>query len=127
MFATAQGGVKFASGLDFELGEDLAQMPLHSAGAQEQLRTDFGVDASLACQLRDLILLRSQFGAARAVGSPTHFLPRRLELTASALGESFGAWPVGWSVARVSDGREDVQEAGTFEEAKFAQAPGGRG
>lgn len=66
-------------------------MPFHGAGAQEQLRTDLGVGASLAGQLRDLILLRGQIGAARTVGSPTQLLARRLELTMSALSKSVGA------------------------------------
>ena len=43
---------------DLELGEDLAQVPLHRARAEEETGTDLGVGQPVAHQQRDLLLLR---------------------------------------------------------------------
>jgi hypothetical protein len=48
--------VELAAGADAELGEDLAQVVLHGARADEQPRADLGVGQPLAGQPRDLRL-----------------------------------------------------------------------
>ena len=58
MFAFRQRGAETASRRDAELGEDLAEMPLDGAGADEQLRADLGVRETVSCEPRDLLLLR---------------------------------------------------------------------
>ena len=48
-----------------ELGEDLAQMPFDGARADEELRADLRIREAVACEPRDLLLLRSGSLASR--------------------------------------------------------------
>ena len=59
-------------------------MPLHGAAADEQLCADLGVGSSLAGQLGDLLLLRSQVGAG-IVRALARLLAGRLELRPSRM------------------------------------------
>src|SRR5882724_996638 len=69
-----------------ELAERLAQVVLDRARADEELRGDLPVGASLRCKTRDLRLLRGQL-VERLDGSPAGALAGRLELDPRALGE----------------------------------------
>ena len=53
----------FAGG-DAELGEDVAEVPLDGAGADEQLRGDLLVGAAVSGQFRDLGFLGGEVGAS---------------------------------------------------------------
>ena len=55
-----QGAVKLAAGADVELGEDLGQVVLNRARADEQPGTDLRVGQPVPGQPRDLGLLRGQ-------------------------------------------------------------------
>src|ERR1700731_3175290 len=83
---SAQRLVELATGADVELGEHLAQVPLHGAGPDEQLRADLGVGPPLARQPGDLLLLRGQL-RARILVPLAYPLPGGLELTPGAFGE----------------------------------------
>ena len=74
------------AGVDPELGEHLAQVPLHGARTEEESRTDLRVRQSIASEPRDLPLLRSQL-IARLGGPRAHPLARGQQLTPGALGE----------------------------------------
>src|SRR4051795_13604150 len=74
---------------DVELQEDLAQVVLHRAGADEQLRADLGIGETLSRQPRDVRLLGCEH-LARVVGALSHRLTRGQELVPRALGESLG-------------------------------------
>src|SRR5580700_5468015 len=78
--------VELAAGADVELGEHLAQVPLHGAGPDEQLRADLGVGPPVACQPGDLSLLRGQLGAGVLVPL-AHLLAGGQELAPGAFGE----------------------------------------
>src|SRR5271156_4101024 len=78
--------VELAAGADVELGEHLAQMPLHGAGPDEQLRADLGVGPPVARQPGDLPLLRGQL-RARILVPLAHLLPGGQELAPGAFGE----------------------------------------
>src|SRR5580658_6364659 len=58
-----QGAVELAAGADGELGEDLAQVVLDRARADEQPGADLRVRQATAGQLRDLCLLGGQLAA----------------------------------------------------------------
>src|SRR6185295_11832239 len=87
---SSQGAVELAAGADVQLGEHLAQVPLHRAAADEQLCADLRVGSSLAGQLGDLLLLRSQVGAGISAAL-AHLLAGRLELSPRAFGEGLSA------------------------------------
>ena len=78
--------VELAAGADVELGEHLAQVPLHGAGPDEQLRADLGVGPPVARQPGDLPLLRGQL-RARVLVPLAHLLPGGQELAPGAFGE----------------------------------------
>src|SRR5829696_7681671 len=71
---------EFATGVDPELGEHLAQVPLDRAWTDEELRADLRIREALAREPRDLFLLRSEL-VARVVAALAH------QLAAAALGE----------------------------------------
>src|SRR5829696_1287475 len=75
------------AGPDPKLGEDVVQMPLHGARAQEQPRRDLRIRQALAGQRRDLSLLRGQV-VARLDRTLAHLLAGHLKLSACAIGES---------------------------------------
>src|SRR5262249_23226199 len=75
---------------DVELEEDLAQVVLHRAGADEQLRPDLGVGEPIPGESCDMCLLGREH-AARVVGAAPHGLTGGLELVTSAVGEPLGA------------------------------------
>src|SRR5215218_4738807 len=92
--AAAQAGTRFGSGpreragelparLDAELGEHLAQVPLHRAGAEEELRADLRVRQPVAGEVRDLALLGGQV-VARGGGALAHLLARGQQLPLGA-------------------------------------------
>ena len=72
--------------LDPELGEHLAQVPLHGARAEEQPRADLRVRQPVAGQPRDLPLLRGQL-VARLDPALAHLLAGGQQLATGALGE----------------------------------------
>src|SRR4051794_24964632 len=74
---------------DVELQEDLAQVVLHRAGADEQLRADLGVRETVPGQAGDVRLLGCE-DFARVVGAPPRRLARGEELVTGALGEALG-------------------------------------
>jgi hypothetical protein len=82
--------VELAAGADVELGEHLAQVPLHGTGADEQLRADLGVGPPLARQPGDLPLLGGQL-RARVLVPRAHLLPGGQELAPGAFGEGLDA------------------------------------
>ena len=51
---------QLSAGTDVELGEHVVQMPLNSPRAEKQPRTDLRIRKPIACQARDLALLRCQ-------------------------------------------------------------------
>ena len=76
--------------MDPQLGEHLAQVPLHGPRAEEQPRADLRVRQPVAGQPRDLPLLRGQLVAR--LGRPlADRLAGGLQLTAGALGERLHA------------------------------------
>src|SRR4051794_15584961 len=80
--------VELAARTDAELGEDVAQMPLDGARADEQLRADLGIRAPIARQAGDLRLLRGEL-VARLHRALADGLTRGEQLAAGALGERF--------------------------------------
>ena len=74
------------AGADPELGEHLAQVPLHGARTEEESRTDLRVRQSIASEPRDLPLLRRQL-IARLGGPRAHPLACGQQLTLGAFGE----------------------------------------
>src|ERR1700722_11383689 len=58
--ASREGAGKLASSGDVELGEDLAQVVLHRARADEQLHRDLRVGLPVRDQPGDLLLLRRE-------------------------------------------------------------------
>src|SRR5262249_24079374 len=78
-----------AAALDSELHEDLAEVVLDRARADEQLRADLGVRESVASQQRDLQFLGGQ-GVARVRGPAARGLTGRGQLAARPLRERFG-------------------------------------
>ena len=60
-----QGPVELAAGADAELGEDLAQVVLHRAGADEQPGGDLRIGQAVPGQPGDLGLLGGQLAAGR--------------------------------------------------------------
>src|SRR3954452_20525416 len=74
------------AGTNAELGEHVAQMPLDSPRAEEELRPDLRVRQPIGGKQRDLPLLRGQI-VAILDGPPPHLLPRSPKLLARALGE----------------------------------------
>src|SRR5262249_37643521 len=86
--------VELATGADAELGEDLAQVVLDCARADEQPGADVLVGQAPARQPRDLALLRGQRIAGRADGlrgALAYCLAGGQQLTAGAFGESAGS------------------------------------
>src|SRR3954468_730603 len=74
---------------DVELQEDLAQVVLHRAGADEQLRADLRVGETIPGEPSDLRLLGCE--DVERVDSPSECsLPGSQELAAGALGERLG-------------------------------------
>src|SRR5262249_33825786 len=55
-----QCAAELPPGADVQLLEDVAQVPLDGAGAEEQLRPDLGIRVSVARKLGDLSFLGSQ-------------------------------------------------------------------
>src|SRR4051795_10793440 len=78
------------AGTNAELGEHVAQMPLDSPRAEEELRPDLRVRQPIGGKQRDLPLLRGQI-VASLDGPPTHLLAGGLKLFAGALGERLHA------------------------------------
>ena len=74
---------------DVELLEDLAQVVLHRAGADEQLCADLRVGETILGEPSDVCLLWCE-DAARVVGARPCGLTRRRELVTGALGKSVG-------------------------------------
>jgi hypothetical protein len=74
---------------DVKLQEDLAQVVLHRAGADEQLGADLGVGKTISGQPSDMCLLWCEH-AARVVGAPARGLARGQELVTGALGKPLG-------------------------------------
>src|SRR6266566_5319250 len=76
-----QEAVKLAAGADVELGEDLGQVVLDRAWADEQPGTDLRVGQAVPGQPRDLGLLRGQLDSgldgalARGLASSGQFAP----------------------------------------------------
>ena len=81
---------ELAARADVELGEDLAQVVLDGARADEQLRADLGVRAAVAGEPGDLRLLRRE-RVARLGGALARRLAGGQQLAAGALGERLGA------------------------------------
>src|SRR6478735_2875619 len=77
------------AGADVELGEDLVQVVLDGARADEQLRADLRVRLPLGGEAGDLLLLGREDVACLG-GAPGHGLAGGRELTAGALGERLG-------------------------------------
>src|SRR5581483_7746500 len=77
---------KLPASADAELAEDLAQVVLDRARADEQLGADLRVGVSVAGQPRDLELLGREV-VARVRGDPPHGLAGGEELAAGTLGE----------------------------------------
>src|SRR3984893_1028162 len=75
--------------VDAELREDLAQVVLDGAGADEKPGADLGVGQALAGELGDLGLLRREL-AAGVDGSLARGLAGGQQLASGALGETFG-------------------------------------
>src|SRR5919201_1301980 len=74
------------AGVDAELAEHVAQMPLHGPPAQEEPRTDLRIRHAIAGKLCDLPLLRGQVIAS--LDRPlAHLLARGLKLFPCARGE----------------------------------------
>src|SRR3954447_23501993 len=78
------------AGMDAELGEHVAQMPLRGPRAQEELRADLRVRQPIGGEQRDLPLLRGQI-VASLDGPPPYLLAGGLKLLAGALGERLHA------------------------------------
>src|SRR5687768_16452937 len=78
------------AGGDVELAEDLVQVILDRARADEQLGADLRVGVPVPGQPRDLHLLGRQ-DVARVRGDPARGLARSLQLAAGTLGEPFGS------------------------------------
>ena len=72
---------------DTQLGEDLAQVPLDGARAEEQPRADLGIREALPRETGDVELLGGQV-LARAGRSLPDLLAGRNQLAACTLGES---------------------------------------
>ena len=85
----AQGLVEIAAGADVQLGEHLAQVPLHGAGPDEQLGADLLVGLPDPGQLGDFLLLRSQLGAGVLVPL-AYLLAGRQELSPGPFGKRMG-------------------------------------
>src|SRR4051812_43243949 len=77
------------AGADLELAEDLVQVVLDGARADEQLGANLRVGVPVAGQPRDLDLLGRQ-GVACVRGDPAHGLAGGEELAARTLGEPCG-------------------------------------
>jgi hypothetical protein len=107
-FGDGQRLRELSSGADAELGEDLAQMPLHGARAEEEPGADLGVGEPVAGQLGDLALLRGQI-VARLDSSLADPLARRLQLSEGALGERLHPDRVNWSWAARSWARASTR------------------
>src|SRR4051812_34171081 len=86
----AQRFGELSSRAEAELGEDLAEVILHGARADEQPDADLGVRLTVGGEARDLRLLRSQrvTGLAR---QPTHAPSGGEELAPGTLGEGLRA------------------------------------
>src|ERR1700689_5872048 len=59
-WCSREDSVELAARADVELREDLLQVILNGAGADEQPCADLGVGKSVASHLRDLVLLRGE-------------------------------------------------------------------
>src|SRR3954471_2751816 len=81
------------TGVDVELAEDLAQVVLDGAGADEQLGADLGVGVAVAGQACDLDLLGRQHVAGLG-GDTARRLAGGQQLAAGARGELVGAHAV---------------------------------
>src|SRR3954453_11648723 len=78
--------MKLPAGAHVEFGEDLAQMPLDGARADEELLPDLGIRTAISRESRDVDFLGRQF--VKRVGSPlAHRFTSRCELMARPLGE----------------------------------------
>src|SRR3954449_6167050 len=77
---------QLAAGRDVQLGEDLAEVPFDRPRAEEQAGTDLRIRVAVPHQLRDLPLLRRQFGIGTGFGrAPADRLPGRLQFAAGPL------------------------------------------
>ena len=88
--AVRRGTPEFPAGSDPELGEDLAEMPLHRPGTDVQDRADLRVGVPLRSQPGDVGLLSGELtsGHPRALA---HCLPGGQEFPAGPLGEPLDA------------------------------------
>ena len=82
----AQRVCQFPAGIDAQLGEDFAQMPLDGAVAEEQLLADLGVGEAFVSQAGDLRFLRCE-GIIRVGGALAHRLAGGQQFALRALGE----------------------------------------
>jgi hypothetical protein len=78
---------------DVELREDLAQVVLDGAWADEELGADLRVRLSVARHAGDLCLLRSE-NVEGVRGAPGHVFSGGRQFATGALGERFGAEPM---------------------------------
>src|SRR5262249_53911844 len=105
---------QLATRTDVELREDVAQVPLDGARAEEEPGADLGVGQAVAGEPRDLPLLRRQL-VVRLDRSP-NLLARRLELLAGALSERLHP-------ERGEDGVAGAQLLARFQAAVLAPQP----
>src|SRR5919204_3665454 len=82
--------VELVARADAELAEDLVQVVLDGARADEQLGADLWVGEPFASEPRDLFLLRREL-IAGVVSALARLLARSQELVARAFGEPFRA------------------------------------
>src|SRR3954451_9342897 len=83
---TPQHATEALTGTDPELRVHLAQVPLHGAGADVQLRTDLRVGATVAGKARDLLLLGREL-VAGVVSALAHLLAGGQQLASRAICE----------------------------------------
>src|SRR4051794_2523794 len=88
--ALGQGHPKLLTRADAELGEDVVQVPLDRANADEKLRSDLRIRQDVPRETGDLLLLRSQL-AARLDAALAHLSSGSDELPACPLGERLHA------------------------------------
>src|SRR5260370_26948929 len=97
MYVSGQSAMELATGADAELGEDLAQVVLDGARADEQPGADLRIGQAVAGQPRDLRLLGGQrrtgpaARAGAAAGARGHGLAGGRQLAPGPLGESLHA------------------------------------
>src|ERR687898_1034437 len=85
-----QGVAQGSARADAELGEHLLQVPLDGAGAEEELSADLGVRPTVAGELGDVLLLRSEL-VAGVIAALADLLAGGQQLVPRTLGESLRA------------------------------------